>query len=81
MGGRVEIEPHDIADLVDQQRVRRHGERLGAMRLESEGAPDAVHRCGAQATGASHRARAPLRRAARSRLKRPRDHRVDLRIG
>ena len=41
-----EIQPHDIAHLLDEQRIGRQLERLGAMRLQAEGAPDPLHRRG-----------------------------------
>ena len=37
MVGRIEIEPDDVAHLLDEQRVRRQREGLGAMRLQAEG--------------------------------------------
>ena len=39
---RVEIEAYDVAHLVDEQRVARQLEGLRALRLQPEGAPDAV---------------------------------------
>ena len=42
--GRVEIEAYDVAHLVDELRVARQLEALDPMRLQAEGAPDAVHR-------------------------------------
>ena len=38
--GWVEVEPHDVTDLLDEQRVRRKFERLGPMRLQGKGPPD-----------------------------------------
>ena len=40
---RIEIHPHDVADRVDAQRIRRPREGLRAMRLPSESLPDAMH--------------------------------------
>ena len=39
--GRVEVEPDNVADLVDKQRIGRQLEGFDAVRLLSEGAPDA----------------------------------------
>jgi len=33
MGGRIEVQPHDVADLVDEQRIGRELEGLGPVRL------------------------------------------------
>ena len=37
---RVDVEPDNVAHLVDKQRVGRQPEGLDAMRLQAEGAPD-----------------------------------------
>ena len=39
MIGRVEIQPDDIANLLDHQRVGRQREGLRAMRLQAKGPP------------------------------------------
>ena len=39
--GRMEVEPDDVADLLDEQRVGREFERLSPVWLEGKGAPDA----------------------------------------
>ena len=45
--GRVQVQTDNIAHLLDQQRVRRQLECLGAMRLQPERAPDLLDRsCG-----------------------------------
>ena len=41
--GWVEVEPNDVAHLVDKQRVGRQFEGFDAVRLQSEGPPDATH--------------------------------------
>ena len=68
---RIEIQPHDVADLVDEQRIRRQLEALRAMRLQSERLPDAMHTHRTDARGLRQRARAPVGRAARCRFQRP----------
>ena len=81
MGGRTEIEPHDVADLFDEQRVGRELERFGSVRLQPERAPDSADRVGGQPHLTSHRPAAPVRLASRSRLERMAHHLLDLRIG
>src|SRR5215813_4658460 len=70
----------DVADLVDQQRVGRQLERVGAMRLESERPPDLLDRRTAEATRFGHAAAAPVRLAAGRLLERPHDHSLDVLI-
>ena len=67
---RIEIQPHDVADLVDEQRIRRQLEALRAMRLQSESLSDAMHTHRTDARGLRQRARAPVGRAARCRFQR-----------
>jgi hypothetical protein len=38
--GRVDVEPDDVADLVDELRVGRELEVLGPMGLQAKGPPD-----------------------------------------
>ena len=47
--GRLQVQPHDVAYFVDQQRIGRQLESLCAMRLEAERLPDAANRHRAQA--------------------------------
>jgi hypothetical protein len=47
--GRAQIEPDDVAHLLDEERIGRELERLRPVRLQGERAPDAVHRAAAQA--------------------------------
>jgi hypothetical protein len=63
----MEIKSHDIAHLVDQQRIATQLEGLGAMRGQREGAPDAADAALAQATGFGQRARGPMRGVFRQR--------------
>ena len=49
MLGRAQVEPDDVAHLLDEQRVVGELEGLGAMRLQAEGPPDALHARGGDA--------------------------------
>ena len=75
------VQPHDVAHLRNQQRVRRQLERLAPMRLQAKGAPHATDRHMTEAGRLRHLARAPVRRAARRRFQRADNHRLDLRVG
>ena len=66
--GWVEVEPHDVTDLLDEQRVRRKFERLGPMRLQGKGPPDTADGALTQAGTRSHGARAPVGCIRRRRL-------------
>ena len=79
--GRVEIEPDDVVDLVDEQRVFGEFEGVLAMRLEPERSPDPRHRRLREPDLCGHRPRRPVRRVLRRRLKRLGDHRIDLVVG
>ena len=81
MIGRVEIQPDDIAHLLDQQRVGRQREGLRAMRLQAKGPPDAGDRPGTQAGRLRHRPGAPVGRSVRGRLPGADDHGLDGVIG
>ena len=41
---RVEVKPHDVPDLLDEQRVGREFEGLGAVRMDPEQPQIALHR-------------------------------------
>ena len=69
-----QIEPDYVADLVDEQRVTRQLEGLGAVRLEPEGGPDATDRGIGDACRASHRADRPVGRISRDRAQCALDH-------
>jgi len=64
----MEREPHDIAHLLNKQRVGRQFERLGAMRLQAEGPPDALHGTPAHPALLRHGACAPVGRVGGRRL-------------
>ena len=57
----IQIQAHNVADLLDEQRVFRQLERLAPMRLQGEGLPDPRHGCLTHAALLGQRARAPLR--------------------
>jgi hypothetical protein len=44
MLGRVHIETHDVAHFLNQLRIRRQLERVGAVRLQSKGMPNPADR-------------------------------------
>ena len=67
---RVEIEPDDVAHLLNEQRIARQLEGLAAMRLQAKGLPDAMDRRWRMTDSLSHRAQAPMRCPRRSRLQR-----------
>ena len=76
--GRVEIQPDDVSDLVDELRIGRELERFGLLRLEPERPPDATDRGLAHPRRGGHRARRPVRRVWRALLKRLDDHTLDV---
>jgi hypothetical protein len=57
---RVQVEAHDVADLVDEERVRGQLERLGPVRGECECPPDPGDRRLRHAGGGSHRSGRPM---------------------
>jgi hypothetical protein len=79
--GRLQVQPDDVADLLDKERVFRQLERFGPMRLQRKGPPNAAHRGLAEATRSRHRARTPVRRVARRRFQGHRDHPFHVVIG
>ena len=58
----MEIQPNNITDLLDEQRISRQLEPLGPMRLQAKGSPDAVHGTTAHPACPCYGARAPVRR-------------------
>ena len=72
--GRVEVEPDDIADLLDEQGVGRQLEGLAAVRLQPERPPDAMDRRGRVADGRRHRAQRPVGGVGGRRLQGQTDH-------
>ena len=76
--GRVEIEPDDVAHLVDELRIRGKLERLRLVRLQPEGSPDPADRRLAHPGRRSHRPGRPVRRVCRLLLERLHDHPLHL---
>jgi hypothetical protein len=79
--GRVQIQPDDATDLLDEQRVTGELPRLLTVRLQPERPPDPQHGRLRQTDLARHRPRRPVRRVARRRLQRLDDHLLDLLVG
>ena len=78
---RREIEAHDVPHFVDEQGITRELERLAAMRLQPEGAPDAADRGVTQLQLLGQCAGAPVRGIPGLLLQRVRDHLLHLPIG
>jgi hypothetical protein len=76
--GSIEVEPDDVVDLVDEQRVVRQREPVGPMRLHFEGLPDPADRRGRQPRTLRHLRSRPVRRVLRDGLQRGDDHVLDL---
>jgi hypothetical protein len=79
--GRIEVEPNDVADLLDELRIPTELPGLLTVRLEPERLPNAVHRGLVETDLGGHRARRPVRRVLRRRFKRLDDHFFDLGVG
>ena len=62
MGGRIDIKPHNIAQLVDELRVVGELELLDPVRLETMRAPDALDGTRADADGFRHHRGSPVGR-------------------
>ena len=62
VGGRVDIEPDHVPELLDEPGVVRELELAHAMRLETMGAPDALDRADADPGLARHHGRGPVGR-------------------
>jgi hypothetical protein len=60
MGGRIDVEADDVADLVGEARIIRQLELPHPVRLQAVAAPDALHRADADARGLRHRRRRPM---------------------
>ena len=78
--GRVQVQPDDVTNLVDELRVRRQLEAVGEMRLEPERPPDLRHRRLGHPRRLGHRPRRPVRRIRRGLLERLDDHPLDVGI-
>ena len=71
---RRQIEAYDVADLVHEVRIAGQLERLRAVRLQAEGAPDAPDRRVRKAAFPGHRAQRPMGGVRRRRAERPLDN-------
>ena len=72
--GRIQVEAHDVPDLLDQQRVRREFEALAAVWSQTEGAPNPGDAAPTQASSLGQRARTPMRGVLGLGLESQRDH-------
>ena len=79
--GRIEIEPHDVAHLLDEERIARELEVLLQMRLQPKRPPDAHDGILRKTAGLRHRASAPMRGRGRLLFQRAGDDRFDFGIG
>ncbi len=79
MGGRIDIEPDDVVQLLGERLVVRQLEAAPAVRRQAVIVPDLHHRGGGDADRLGHRANRPVRRFVGRRLQRQRDHLVDQR--
>jgi hypothetical protein len=61
----IDIEPDDIAQVVDKFRIVRELELLHPMRLKPVGAPDALNGTDGDARGLRHQCAGPVRRLVR----------------
>jgi hypothetical protein len=77
---RVQVQPDDVAHLVDEQRVRGELISFGAMGLKAERAPDTADRALRELELASERARAPIRGIAWNFVERGGNQPLDLSI-
>src|SRR5215216_126474 len=62
---RIRIQPHNVAHLVEEQRMLGKLEGLTAMRRQSESLPHTTHTAATQTTSRCQRARAAVRRVLR----------------
>ena len=77
---RAHIEADDVAHLVDEQRIGGQLEGFRTVRLQAEGAPDALDAGGGNPARARHTSRTPMGSALRHRLQGCDDHRLDFGI-
>ena len=71
MGRRIDVEPHNVAELLGEMLVVGQLELADPMRLKAMPAPDALHRGDADAGRLGHRRRRPVGHLARRFLQRP----------
>src|SRR6187431_3264197 len=70
----IQIEPHDVPNFVNKQRIFRKLERFTPVRLQCKSPPDAANRAPTEAALFSQRPRAPVSRVSRLRLQRHGQH-------
>ena len=78
IGGRIHVQTDDVADLLDELRVRRQLEGFGDVRFETKRPPDATDGRVAHARRRRHGAGTPVRFPGRRGLKGLHDHRLDV---
>ena len=71
--GRIDIEPDDVAQFVDEARIVGQLELAHPVRLKAVGAPDALNRADAEPRRLRHQDAGPVGRLARRFAKRQRD--------
>ncbi len=74
MGGRADVKPDDIVQLLDEGRIARQLEHPPAVGAQAVRPPDRVYCRGRQACRLSHRPQGPVRRFMRRRGVRQPDH-------
>ena len=78
---RTQIEPHDVAHLLDEERVRLQLEALGAVRLQSGGTPDTADGFVTRAAALGHGPGTQMGSVPTRGLRRQRDHTLHIVIG
>ena len=81
MSGGIEVQPHDVAHFLDEQRIFRQLEGLAAMGLQREGPPDPANRRLREPARLRHRSRAPMGGLLRRALQCHRNHPFHVSIG
>jgi len=76
--GRMELQPQDVADFLDHQRVIRVLKGFTENRLQSKRSPDLLDRRAAQPSRLGHAVATPVGRASRRLFQDPHDHLHDL---
>ena len=78
---RAQIEPDNVSDFLNEQRIGRQLARLLVMRLQPKCAPNPTDGALAQVGRRRHRTTTPMHGIRRSRLQGPGHHVLDVRIG
>jgi hypothetical protein len=81
MLGRVQVQPDQVADLVDELRIGAQLEGVGQVWLEPERLPDPPDRGPAQPRPVGHRRPRPMGGIRRGLLQRGHDHGLNLLVG